>query len=174
MSDPQDPKPDEGWKDIDDGTAPHAAPGDEAPAPMEFTPEERVLGVRRPTPPGVIGSRVGVLAFLIMAALYVFTDVRTVDTPWQRSMPLVYVLALIPAFGLLWGLIGLVKRVPDDLPRVAAGIVLSLAAFGLGYFTLTNSPPPGAEGPAISGDRIEMAPKDLTQWREKKLHRTNQ
>ncbi len=168
MSAPQDPNPDEGWKSLGGGPAPrHTTAG--IVAPEDAVTEEKVYGRREPTPPGTISARVGVIAFLVMAALYVFTDLRAADTPWQRGLSMVYVLSLIPAFGVLWGLIGLVKRQPGDAPRAALGIVLSLAAFGLAYVALTTTPPRDEVAPVISGDRIEMAPKDLSTWREEKL-----
>jgi hypothetical protein len=173
MSDPQDPTPDEDWKTLGQGSAPHSGRGG-AVAPAETTSEEKIYGRRESAPPGTISLRVGAIAFVIMAALYVFTDLRDVETPWQRSFSLVYALSLIPAFGVFWGLIGLIKRQPDDAPRAAAGIVLSLAALGLAYVTLTATPPRHDIAPVLSGDRVEMSPKELSQWREEKLRREKQ
>lgn len=174
MSDPQNPNPDEGWKDIGQGRAPHAGNGGAAATPMDFTPEEKIYGVRRSTPPGTISLRVGGVAFLLMTAFFVFTDVRDVDTPLQHTLPLVYALCLVPALGVLWGLIGLVKRAPDDAPRAAIGLVLSLAAFGIAYAAVTSTLPRHETAPVVNNDRVGLPPKDLAQWREKKLHREKQ
>jgi hypothetical protein len=171
MSDPHNNAPDEGWKEIPGSSAPHhAAPGVGAVNFEEAPTEEKVYGRREPTPPGMISLRVGAVGLIAMLALFVFSDVRAVDTPWQRAFPFVYALSAIPVFGMLWGFIGLVKRTPGDISRAATGLVLSLAALGVAAVMLTTAPPSHDTPTAAVTDRTKLAPKDLTTWREKKLH----
>lgn len=177
MSEPNKPKPDaqDDWIEVGQRRAAeranHAAAS--APAPSDAPPEERVLARREPTPPGKISLRIGLLAVAVMLALYIFADLREVEMPWARGSQfhIGYVFMLLPALGIVWGLIGLAQRRPGDLRRAALGMVLSLAAAGLGAAAISarNAQPEAA--PVISDDRIELSPQDLGKWREEKLRR---
>ncbi len=171
MSNPTDPKaPQDDWIEIGQRrAAQHTTEtvSSELPGP----PEERVLGTRKSTPPGKICLRVGVTAFAIMLAIYIFADLREIEVPWQRQFRIGYVLMLIPIFGVLWGLIALVKRETGDLRNALIGIVLSLAAFGLGAAVIAARTAKIEAEAADTNNRVILAPQDLGKWREEKLHR---
>lgn len=177
MSEPNKPKsnaPQDDWIEIGQRrAAQHASQTAAAPAPSDGPPPREVLARREPTPPGTISLRIGVLAFVVMLALYIFADLREVEPPWQRGgrFRLGYVLMLLPALGVLWGFIGLVQRRQGDLRRAALGMVLSLAAAGLGIATIAarNAQPEAA--PVIGDDRTQLDPQDLREWRREKLRR---
>jgi len=171
MSNPTDPKaPQDDWIEVGQRRA--AQHNAEAPAPDAGSPQpERVLGTRRSTPAGKISFRVGVTALLIMLALYIFADIREIEVPWQRQFRMGYVLMLVPLFGVLWGVIGLVKREEGDVRKALVGIVLSLAAFGLCAAAIAaRTQKMEAESTATDG-RTNLSPQDLGKWREEKLHR---
>lgn len=169
MSDPK--KPQDDWIEIGKRRAVEHA---HAPAPgsaPEPGIEERVLATRRSTPPGKISLRVGITAFLIMFAIYIFADLRDIEVPWQRQFRIGYVLMLVPLFGMVWGLIALVKREVGDARRALAGIALSIAALGLGAAIIAARTQKIEAEAAANNDRIQLSPQDLGKWREEKLHR---
>ena len=172
MSDANKPTsgaPEDEWISIG-GSAPKAGPVGPLVDGPEAVQDEQIYGQRKSTPPGLISVRVGGLALALMLLLYIFADLRDVDIPGERPLRFGFVLMLIPALGILWGVIGLVKREKDDVRRSMVGIVLSLASFGIAYATVANTRANApAEQPAA--DRTNLPPQDLNKWREEKLHR---
>ena len=172
MSDPVDPNPQDEWKTVG------SAPAGHHPTPDAFaddpSTEEKIYGRRAPTPPGTISARIGVLAIVAMTGLYIFTDLRDIEAPSQRVFPFAYALAIVPALALFWGVVALVRRVPGDSGRAILGIVLAIGAFGLAYATLQAAASKPQAGVSAPPDRTQLAPKDLSRWREEKLRREKQ
>ncbi len=164
-------KPQDDWIEVGQRRAQQHA---HAPSPGSEQPdtEKPVLGKARTTPPGKVSLRVGITAFLLMLAIYIFADLRDIQVPWQRQFRIGYLLMFIPIFGFVWGLIALVKREAGDARRAVVGIVLSIAAFGLGLAIIAaRTQKIEAESEAAANDRVRLAPQDLGKWREEKLHR---
>lgn len=174
MSDENKPTsgaPEEEWVPIGGGPARKAGPAGPLAGEPEAPQEEKVYGVRTPTPPGRISLRIGAIALALALLLYIFADLRDVDMLGQRPVRIGYALMLIPALGILWGLIGLVKRQPGDLRPSMVGIVLSLASIGIAFGTAATIRAAAPTGQPVM-DRSDLAPKDLNQWREEKLRRS--
>lgn len=173
MSDPKKPNaPQDDWIEVGQRRAAaqqHAAatPQDDGPPP-----EPRVLARRAPTPPGTICLRVGAVSLVMMLAAYIFADIREVEVPWQRQFRIGYILMFVPALGLLWGVIALIKREAGDARRAALGMVLSLAALGLGAAIISARSQPRDVQPVANSERTNLTPAELNKWREEKLRRT--
>jgi len=173
LNKPTSSAPEKEWVSIGGGPVRKAGPVGPLVDEPEVPEQEKVYGVRTPTAPGLISVRVGGIALALMVLIYIFADLRDVATPWEGQFRIGYALMLIPALGILWGIIGLIKRQAGDISRSMVGIVLSLASIGVAYGTLagTRAEAPGEQ---LAPDRTDLAPKDLNQWREEKLHRTPQ
>lgn len=179
MSEPNKPKPNapqDDWIEVGQRrAAQHASQTATSASIPNDAPQERpVLGRNEPTPPGKISLRIGVIALIVMLALYVFADLREVEPPWERGgrFRLGYVLMLLPALGVLWSFIGLVQRRQGDLRRAALGLVLSLAAAGLGIATIAaRNAQLESAAPAADSDRTQLGPQELGDWRREKLRR---
>jgi hypothetical protein len=173
MSDPTKPNaPQDDWIEVGQRRAAaqqHAAAAPHADGPP---PEPRVLARRAPTPPGTICLRVGVVSLFVMLAAYIFADIREVEVPWQRQFRIGYVLMFVPALGVLWGVIAFVKREAGDLRRAIVGIVLSVAALGLGAAIISARSQERDAQPVAGTERTDMTPAELAKWREEKLRRT--
>jgi len=174
MSDPNTPKsadaPQDDWIEVGKRRA-AVQHNVAASAEPDGPPEPRVLARRAPTPAGVICLRVGVVSIILMLAAYIFADIREVEMPWQRQFRIGYVLMIGPALGVLWGVIAFVKREAGDLRRAAVGMVLSLAALGLGAAIISARSQQRDVQPVAGTERTNLSPAELSQWREEKLRR---
>ncbi len=159
------PPPGDGWVELGQAPAPQHLSG---PAPDD---EHKPFESRKSTPPWKYSVFTGGAGVVFMLALYVFPDLRRIDTPWDDAFPAVYAMLVFPVFAFIWGVVGVLgKQFRADAGRAALGIVLSLIGFGLAYAVIAADRASAAEEPSTAVDeRLEMTPQELQEWRSDKL-----
>lgn len=165
---PSQPPQDEGdWIEVGQAPSPSSAAAQAAPPPEEnFTAYEG----RKPTPPWKLSLYTGAIGLILMALIYVFPELRRLETPWNPSLPTAYILVVLPIFGLLWGIVGLIgKQFAGERHKAWTGLVLSALTVGLAYVVMTTDPARGNERPNDVDQRLQMSPQELRDWRSDKL-----
>ncbi len=163
---PDEAKADEDWVHVGDAPPAEAA-RDSAPPPDE---EPKVYEGRKPVPPWKYSLNLGVIGLILMAAVYVFPEVRHFETPWDPAFPTAFVLLVFPVLSVLWGLIGVIgKQFAGDRGKAFAGLVFAAVTFALAYLIVSNEPPRTDNPPTPADERLQMTPEELQEWRSEKL-----
>lgn len=159
------PPPDDGWIEVGQPPAPQYLTG---PTPDD---EHKPFESRKPAPPWKYSVFTGGTGVIFMLALYIFPDLRRIDTPWDDAFPAVYAMLVFPILAFIWGVIGLLgKQFRPDAARAALGILLSLIGFGLAYAAIAADRASDAQqAPTAADERLEMTPQELQEWRSNKL-----
>jgi len=165
---------DEGWIEIETpGAPPPPRAGQDAAdhdAP-DLEPEQEVYtGKPAGTPPGRVSLWIGGIGLVLLALVYLFSDLRRFSTPWDDSVPTVYVLLIFPVFGVLGGVIGLLgKEFRHQRGGAVLGLLVSLGAGVVAAAIIaTDSGDPPDRFDALN-ERLEYSGEDLAEWRREKL-----
>lgn len=173
---PDDNVPPEGekWTEIGDAP-PNAAANSESaadPPPPAEAEEQRAYSGKQPTAPWKISLSLGVAGFLMMLIVFIFPELRRFNAPWDPSYPIAHFILLVPIFGLLFAVIGLLgQEYREDRSKAARGLVLGLATIALGIAVIATDPALDAEAAAATDERLDMNEEELRDWRIEKLDR---
>jgi uncharacterized membrane protein len=133
-----------------------AVSGEAPPEEEEEAAEERVLVAsrREPPPPWKISLWVAGIGLVAMLVVLVFSGLRTVPMPGGASLTVPYILLIVPAFAVLWAVIGLLRA--EGLRACLGSIGIALVTVVLAVVAVQTDP---ARAAAETEDEQDLTPQ---------------
>jgi len=150
-----------------DAAAAAAAGAQEQEAEWEVLTES----VRKPPPPWKLSLYVACAGVVLAILLFIFPGLCRIVLPGGRYLPTSFVLLIIPAMALFWGVVGLLgkqKEYEEGRSRcyIGMGVSVLAAALLIGAFFADPARRAEAEAARMQNERLNMTPDQLKQWRE--------
>lgn len=149
--------------------------GLEAEEEGDIGDEALVGSARRPIQPYQFSLYIAIAGIVVSILALLIPALRRIPTGGDGYMSSGLIFLIIPALGIIWAIIGLVKEdYYEDRPKCFYGLGASIVAAILTVVLIAMDPGQDQSNTGLQDVRQNMNEQELQQWRENTLNRYEQ